>query len=372
MIELSKITDKKDETLWVEASVLYQYLLGKELSRDSLFFVLYSDVHEKCSSKILASNLGAFSTFLSTTALSNRSLMAYVDIWTSFFDKSSIFRHKLLLAVALLECIPSNAHFHNCAIKEESVWANVSLFIQRLFGYVFNMVIANIVILFVFLKFILSRFMQLNCGKKTNLLYSDANFIISHHNVSHAAVEAELLVEMAKQQSGNKILDIGTGSGFIAIQLAKNNNYDVVASDLSEDAIKVASSNAEGTGVNIKFIHSDLFSKIDERFDTIIFNPPIIPSASSETTVISQWIRKYTILTAIAVRIGILFYGNKRLELIMRCVESALPHLTQKGHLILYITPYELSRILKDFGSIRPVDLIKGSFNFYVVCFQKV
>lgn len=72
------------------------------------------------------------------------------------------------------------------------------------------------------------------------------------------------------------ILDIGTGSGCIAITLKKNLGCNVSASDISRDAIGVALDNAKINDVDIKFIYSDVFSNIEEKFDIIISNPPYI------------------------------------------------------------------------------------------------
>ena len=94
--------------------------------------------------------------------------------------------------------------------------------------------------------------------------------------------ETELLVEKTIHYVKNlfnrkvSILDIGTGSGCIAITLKKEIDCDVVASDISLDAIDVARENAINNMVDILFINSDIFSDIDDKFDVIISNPPYI------------------------------------------------------------------------------------------------
>ena len=94
--------------------------------------------------------------------------------------------------------------------------------------------------------------------------------------------ETELLVEKTilyiksffKKQV--KILDIGTGSGCIAIFLKKETNCNVVASDISLDALEVARANALSNNVDIDFVKSDIFSNIEGKFDVIVSNPPYI------------------------------------------------------------------------------------------------
>lgn len=100
-------------------------------------------------------------------------------------------------------------------------------------------------------------------------------------NVLIPRPETELLVLEATKHlnSKTKILEIGTGSGCIAISLAKilkNNN--ITTCDISQNALKVAQINAKAIApeYTIKFINSDLFSNINEKFDAIISNPPYI------------------------------------------------------------------------------------------------
>lgn len=73
------------------------------------------------------------------------------------------------------------------------------------------------------------------------------------------------------------IVDIGTGSGCIAISLKKEiSDLNVVAIDISNDALKVAKQNAKLNDVDIKFIRNDLLSNIKEKYDIIVSNPPYI------------------------------------------------------------------------------------------------
>ncbi len=74
-----------------------------------------------------------------------------------------------------------------------------------------------------------------------------------------------------------KILDIGTGSGCIAITLKKHlTNALVSACDISPEALKVASKNAQKNNTDVTFIQSDIFSNINDQYDIIISNPPYI------------------------------------------------------------------------------------------------
>lgn len=92
--------------------------------------------------------------------------------------------------------------------------------------------------------------------------------------------ETEELVDLILQENsraGLRILDIGTGSGAIAISLAKARpDWEVVAVDISEDALAVAQENARSNQVSVQFIQSDVLQAVTGQFDIIVSNPPYI------------------------------------------------------------------------------------------------
>lgn len=102
--------------------------------------------------------------------------------------------------------------------------------------------------------------------------------------------ETEELVEWVTSDCGEKdkgisILDIGTGSGCIAISLASAlPDAEVCAMDISEDALAVARRNATLNGVEITFLHKDILSDIDlnRSFDVIVSNPPYVRNLEKE------------------------------------------------------------------------------------------
>ena len=73
-----------------------------------------------------------------------------------------------------------------------------------------------------------------------------------------------------------KILDIGTGSGAIAIALKANIESNVTAVDISDAALEVAKENARKNNLEINFIKSDIFKNVKGRYDIIVSNPPYI------------------------------------------------------------------------------------------------
>ena len=98
--------------------------------------------------------------------------------------------------------------------------------------------------------------------------------------------ETEELVELilAENLKDNlKVLDIGTGSGAIALVLAKNRpDWSVTAADISQDALELATENANVQNLNLSFIKSDCFSKIPSKYDIIVSNPPYISREDQE------------------------------------------------------------------------------------------
>lgn len=94
--------------------------------------------------------------------------------------------------------------------------------------------------------------------------------------------DTEVLVEEVLKylKNGMDVLDLCTGSGCIGISLKHYvPSAEIWASDISERALAVAEKNAVDNQADIHFIHSDIFEKIDKKFDIIVSNPPYIPSA---------------------------------------------------------------------------------------------
>ena len=123
-------------------------------------------------------------------------------------------------------------------------------------------------------------------GRPVQYIVGDVDFcgnrIMVNESVLIPRFETELLVDKTIKYINKlfrkqiKILDVGTGSGCIAITLAKETNSKVSACDISLEALLVAKKNAKENKVAINFVYSDLFSNIKDKFDVIISNPPYI------------------------------------------------------------------------------------------------
>jgi release factor glutamine methyltransferase len=137
----------------------------------------------------------------------------------------------------------------------------------------------------------LSRFTALLerrlCGEPIAYLMGFREFYGLNFKVSTATLiprhETELLVDLALQripvQGTCRVLDLGAGSGAIALSIALNRpNVEMVAVDVSQDALEVAHENLLSLNINnVRLLHSDWFSALQgERFDLIVANPPYI------------------------------------------------------------------------------------------------
>jgi release factor glutamine methyltransferase len=142
--------------------------------------------------------------------------------------------------------------------------------------------------------------------------------------------ETEHLVEATlRLTEKSKILDVGTGSGAIAIALAhRSQNSHVTAIDISPAALAVASRNAQRHRVDdrITFLQSDLLSAVAGTFDVIVSNPPYV----SESEVLEPQVARYEPHSA-------LFAGPTGLEIYQRLIPQAREHLKPGGWLLMEI-----------------------------------
>ena len=144
--------------------------------------------------------------------------------------------------------------------------------------------------------------------------------------------DTELIVELAlnriAQAQPCRVLDMGTGSGAIALAIAKNKpNAEVVAVDVSQDALAVAIENARRLDIpNVRFMQSDWFAVLDgQLFELIVSNPPYIASDDIHLT---QGDLRFEPLSALA-------SGADGLDDIRRIISAAPQYLASNGSLLL-------------------------------------
>ena len=148
--------------------------------------------------------------------------------------------------------------------------------------------------------------------------------------------ETEHLVEKAMALAAEfvrpKIVDVGTGSGAIAVALAHALPFaEITATDISADALAVAKANAARNGVadRVRFFKGDLLEAVaGEHFDIVISNPPYVPE--SDRTTLDVEVRDYEPAQA-------LFAGEDGLQIYRRLIPAAFDALVPGGYLALEI-----------------------------------
>ncbi|MDD2899362.1 MAG: peptide chain release factor N(5)-glutamine methyltransferase [Desulfuromonadaceae bacterium] len=152
-----------------------------------------------------------------------------------------------------------------------------------------------------------------------------ADVLIPRHDTEVLVSEA-----LIRHPEAHTILDIGTGSGCVAISLQKHCiNAAVTATDISEAALVIARRNALRNDASVEFLQGSLFAPVaHRRFDLIVSNPPYIPTADIE--LLEQEVRKYDPRTA-------LDGGCDGLDMYRSLIPESSKYLAPRGWLLLEI-----------------------------------
>ena len=140
----------------------------------------------------------------------------------------------------------------------------------------------------------------------------------------------EVLKKIEKLNGKINVLDICTGSGAIGVSIAKNaTNVNVTMSDISKNALKVAQKNAKTNEVldKCKFIKSNMFENIEEKYDVIVSNPPYIKSKIIKT--LEKEVQNEPLIA--------LDGGEDGLDFYKIIIQTSYKHLKENGILALEI-----------------------------------
>ncbi len=152
-----------------------------------------------------------------------------------------------------------------------------------------------------------------------------------NENVLIPRPETEGLVEWISQQNRGAIdiLDIGTGSGAIALALKHlNSDYNVFATDISFEAIKLARANARHSGIQVSFYQADLYPPPSAKYDIIVSNPPYISTVDYDS--LDDEVKLYEPRLA-------LLAGRDGLDVYRRILITAKKYLNSNGKLYFEI-----------------------------------
>ena len=223
---------------------------------------------------------------------------------------------------------------------------------------------------------------QLKAIQKQSLAHKPAQYIIGSSDfhglnlkvderVLIPRPETEELVELILSENLEtplSVLDIGTGSGAIALALANSRpDWQITASDLSSDALSLAAENAQSCGLNLTFVQSDCLDAIQGKFDIIASNPPYISEEDKDEVGLNVLASEPHMA---------LFAGENGYAIYRKIAEQAGDYLTEKGKIYLEIGykqgdgvvdllkqffPQKRIRVLKDqFGKDRMVAMDNG------------
>ena len=168
--------------------------------------------------------------------------------------------------------------------------------------------------------------------------YVDENVLIPQPD-TEILVE-EVLKKIEKLNGKTNVLDICTGSGAIGVSIAKNaTNVNVTMSDISENALKVAQKNAKTNEVldKCKFIKSNMFENIEEKYDVIVSNPPYIKSKIIKT--LEKEVQNEPLIA--------LDGGEDGLDFYKIIIQTAYKHLKENGILALEIGYDQKEEVIK-------------------------
>ncbi len=139
----------------------------------------------------------------------------------------------------------------------------------------------------------------------------------------YAPAEDSLMLEKHSERfSCGRVLDIGTGTGIQALAASKSKSTKrIIAVDVDKEAINYCKRNISHK--KIDFQVSDLFSKVDGKFDTILFNPPYLPDEKE-----------------IKIKDAALYGGEKGYELIKRFFSEAKNYLSEDGKILFVFSSF--------------------------------
>jgi release factor glutamine methyltransferase len=141
--------------------------------------------------------------------------------------------------------------------------------------------------------------------------------------------ETEHVIEAALKLGARNIVDIGTGSGAIAVTLALETGAPVIGTDVSPAAVRVAAGNGRKLGADVAWLACDLGSALkDGSFDLVVSNPPYVPA--SDKAKVQREVREYEPEVA-------LYGGDDGLEIYRRLIPEAQRLLTPGGWLVMEI-----------------------------------
>lgn len=203
------------------------------------------------------------------------------------------------------------------------------------------------------------EFMKLN-------FFVDENVLIPRQDTE---ILVEQVINLSKKVRGQRILDLCTGSGAIAVSLAKYiQKSNITAVDISKKAIEIAELNAKNNEVEdqITFITSNLFEKVlKEKYDIVVSNPPYIKKDIIKN--LDKEVQKEPLIA--------LDGGNDGLDFYRKIIDKAYEYLKYGGYLCLeigYDQKEDVMNLIKEYNQYTNTYCVKDLYDNDRVIITKV
>ena len=165
--------------------------------------------------------------------------------------------------------------------------------------------------------------------------YVDKRVLIPRFETEELVLNVHKYIE--KYFKEPSLLDLGTGSGCIGLTLKKlNPTLDVTLSDISKEALEVASINKENLGLSVNIVESDLFMNINKKFDVLVSNPPYV---AYDDEIDKKVLENEPHIA--------LFADNNGLEYYERILKDCCKYLNDKYLIALEIGAYQKDKVLE-------------------------
>ncbi len=171
--------------------------------------------------------------------------------------------------------------------------------------------------------------------------------IIEMKSVSGIKEGSIYLADYISKYKGKKVLDMGCGTGYIAIYLSKL-GFDVEASDINKNAIKNTLINMESNEVKFNVIQSNLFSNINNKYDIICFNIPFNMFFFPFDNLLKYYFDKFGLSEKMAC-LGNRKLSTRRKKFIFNFLKQSTNHLNPNGFIIIHSTCNDV-KFLEDKG----------------------
>ena len=180
--------------------------------------------------------------------------------------------------------------------------------------------------------------------------------------------DTKRLAEIASVYKKNKILDLGTGTGYCGIWLAKQ-GVNVDATDINRKAIHCTKINSKLNNVKMNIFFSDLFKNIIDKYDLIIYNPPVNDNETDFQRRIKAILRKSPLKNLMS-KLAIKIYKKKRVNSLNYFISEAKKYLIKDGVLLIHIFINDIKYLNKESISLKQKEKVFSHTAIYEIKYK--